>query len=193
MPPTEMHKPFDPKREFIIETWERLDCESVGAAELLEIERALIAKFGPKEEFLPMRVARLLADEGAELRHPEIMDLFISRFPKSAEAADYSGLFRFTSLAEALESIRGIENLRRQFVAKDDKAAIGQLRSRLFAIREDLKQRAGTSSKEPQNAEIFGEIASWLGVWLETPEMFENWLTLRRRSPDFSRKFPNLL
>ena len=188
-----MQKPDNAKTDFIIETWERLDCESVGAAELLAIERALIAKFGPEEEFFPIRLARLLADEGAELRHSEIMDLFISRFPKSTESADHSKMFRFASLAEALESIRSVESLRCRFAAAGDMAAIKQLRRRIIAIRKSLKEKAAVQDETPQKAEVLAEIAAWLAIWLETPEMFENWLALRLRSPEFSEKFSNLL
>ena len=33
------------------------------------------------------------------------------------------------------------------------------------------------------------EIAGWLGVWLQQPELFPDWLDLRRRSEDYRRRF----
>lgn len=33
------------------------------------------------------------------------------------------------------------------------------------------------------------EVALWLGIWLQTPEIFETWLALRRNSADFVNRF----
>jgi hypothetical protein len=41
---------------------------------------------------------------------------------------------------------------------------------------------------QPQRAEQ-AEIAEWLKVWIQTPSLFEDWLELRRRAPDFKGRF----
>ncbi len=33
------------------------------------------------------------------------------------------------------------------------------------------------------------EIAEWFTVWLQTPEIFDDWLELRRRSANFREQF----
>ncbi len=33
------------------------------------------------------------------------------------------------------------------------------------------------------------EIAEWFTLWLQNPEIFENWITLRQNSPDFIERF----
>jgi len=62
------------KRDLIIELWEALDCESVGARELEQIQNAVAEKFGEGAVDSPASIARVLADEGAVLRHPEVLD-----------------------------------------------------------------------------------------------------------------------
>ncbi|HVG28630.1 MAG TPA: hypothetical protein VM864_02820, partial [Pyrinomonadaceae bacterium] len=57
------------KRELMIEVWEHLDCETVGAEELEKIVAAVRERFDGGAVESPAAVARLLADEGAELRH----------------------------------------------------------------------------------------------------------------------------
>ena len=76
------------KRELIIEVWEQLNCESVGARELAEIQRSVGNRFGAGAIESPTAIARLLADEGAVLRHPEVID--------------YDAEWRERNLAEAL-------------------------------------------------------------------------------------------
>ncbi|HYY42970.1 MAG TPA: hypothetical protein VE775_09580, partial [Pyrinomonadaceae bacterium] len=34
------------------------------------------------------------------------------------------------------------------------------------------------------------EIAEWFTVWLQTPELFQDWLGLRQRAPEFQQRFP---
>ena len=63
----------------MIEVWERLDCESVGAEEIIAIEKSVLDRFGKSAVDSPMVIARLLADEGAVLRHSEIMELYVER------------------------------------------------------------------------------------------------------------------
>lgn len=185
----QLKKSGEQKRDFIIATWENLDCESVGTEELLAIEASLKAEFGADEAFLPMRIARLLADEGAELRHAEIMQLFVERFPQSAQPSDLSALFRFDTLPAALNSIRSLELKRREFLANCDDAGLGQLRSRVAECRRQIKEQATKGDNSGADPAILPEIADWLAVWLETPEMFETWLAIRRKSPDFIKKF----
>ena len=58
----------------MIEVWEHLDCETVGARELEAVADAVRERFGEGAVEGPAVVARLLADEGAELRHAEVLD-----------------------------------------------------------------------------------------------------------------------
>jgi hypothetical protein len=33
------------------------------------------------------------------------------------------------------------------------------------------------------------EIAEWFTIWLQSPEVFENWVVLRQNSTDFTKRF----
>src|SRR5262245_37908341 len=60
-----------PRDEFIIEVWAGMGAEVVGASELGVIENALVERFG--SAMSPASIARVLADHGARLGHPEIL------------------------------------------------------------------------------------------------------------------------
>ena len=62
------------KQDLVIEVWEALDCESVGARELEQIQEALRERFGEGALASPAAIARMVADEGAVLRHPEVCE-----------------------------------------------------------------------------------------------------------------------
>jgi hypothetical protein len=48
-----------------------------------------------------------------------------------------------------------------------------------------VKDRTLNQTQRAEQAEI----AEWLKVWIQTPSLFADWLELRRRSPDFQKKF----
>lgn len=170
------------KRELAIEVWEKLDCESVGAVEIVAIEDVVRDVYGESAVESPMRIARMLADEGAVLRHSEIMELFVRRYEAKPYTAEFRNIFRLDELSHALSSIRRIENLRKKFTADGDKEGLRLIRERTIQARKAL----GTSAEER-------EIWQWLGVWLTTPDAFETWLALRRRTAEFNELFGDKL
>src|SRR5436853_6319695 len=62
------------KIELIVSTWQRLECPRVGARELREIQSELRNQFGAGGVQSPASIARVLADVGAELKHPEVIE-----------------------------------------------------------------------------------------------------------------------
>jgi hypothetical protein len=177
------------KNDLIIEVWEALDCENVGAQEIIEIEKAVREKFGANAVDSPMIIARLLADEGAELRHAEILELDTKRRLESPYDPMFRNILKFADFKQVVISLRQLENLRQKFLRENDKEGLRIVRE--TAIKG--KDRALMISKNPKvdahkRAEK-GEIAEWFTIWLQSPEVFENWILLRQNSKDFKRKF----
>lgn len=170
------------KRELAIEAWEKLDCESVGAAEIEAIEEVVRDIYGEPAVESPMRIARMLADEGAVLRHSEIMALFVKRYEAKPYTAEFRNIFRLGELSQALSSIRRLENLRKKFTVDGDKEGLRLIRERTIEARKTL----GSTGDET-------EISRWLHVWLTTPDAFETWLALRRRTAEFNELFGDKL
>jgi hypothetical protein len=177
------------RADLIIEVWEKLDCESVGAKELIAIEDAVRASFGESAVDSPMVLARYLADEGAELRHSEIMELYVERSKETEYDAALRNIAAIDDLNTAAASIRRMENLRRKYSEGGDKEGLRLLRERALTAKElankySLKQEANESERL-----MHAEIAEWITIWLRTPEMFEQWLRLRKRSAEYRAWF----
>jgi hypothetical protein len=170
------------KRELAIEVWEKLDCESIGSAEIEAIEEVVRDVYGESAVESPMRIARMLADEGAVLRHSELMGLFVSRYEAKPYTAEFRNIFRLGELSHALSSIRRLENLRKKFLADGDKEGLRLIKERTIQARKAL-------GSTPDDREIW----QWLGIWLTTPDVFETWLSLRRRTPEFNELFGDKL
>jgi len=177
------------KTELIIEVWEKLDCETVGASEIEAIETAVADVFGKPAVESPMRIARLLADEGAELRHSEIMDLYVKRASDRPYDAALGTILDTENLRTALKSIRQMDNVRRKFESGADREGLRLLKKKAIEEKEGklvIAKKANVAADKRLEA---SEMAEWLTIWLQSPEIFEKWFELRRKSADFISKF----
>jgi hypothetical protein len=184
------------KRELIVALWNRLGRSSIGESELREIQQSIGRQFGPGGSESPAAIARVLADEGAELRHPEVIE-FDARW-RAAEiendAARFEGLedllsgkpLRFEK-AEAL--LKRLERLRKDSERAGDQATLNQVRTMVVEARQVAESLARDRTLNARERAEQAELTEWLKVWIQTPNLFEDWLDLRRRSPDFRRKF----
>ncbi len=99
----------------------------------------------------------------------------------------FAGILVFKDFAAAESTLLQLEELRQSFLQKGDKEGeryclqIGQLgRRRAQRIADNSKV---ARQKRAQKAEI----AFWFQIWLETPELLQDWLVLRKSTKDFTR------
>ncbi len=177
------------KTDLIIEVWEKLDCESIGRAELEAIEAVVEDVFGKAAADTPMIVARLLADEGAQLRHAEIMNLHVERASDRPYDAAFRNLIDITDLAKAERSIRDLENLRQNYKAGGDSDGLRRIRESAIDARKSALDTAEDVRTNEQRRKQLKETADWLRVWLETPDVFVDWLSVRKTSAGFRELF----
>lgn len=177
------------KDELIIEVWEKLDCENVGRVEIEAIETAVSAHFGRSAVDSPMILARLLADEGAELRHSEIMDLYLARASERPYDAALRTVLRLGDLRSALSTIRDLENLRRKYRSEGDKDGLRQLRETALDGKREINEFADSPKADGVARQIASEISQWLSLWLQTPELFHDWVSIRKNTSEFKELF----
>lgn len=177
------------KQDLMIEVWEKLDCESVGAAEIEAIEIVVKEQYGDAAVDSPMVIARLLADEGAELRHAEIMSLYVERASDRPYDAALRSVIKIDDLQSAERTIRDLENLRRKYTTDNDKEGLSYIIEIARQARQTAANLSETPTMAPSKRELNAEIRQWLVVWIQTPEVFDDWLALRKRSADFVSKF----
>jgi hypothetical protein len=155
----------------IVEVWERTGREVVGAAELSLVQDALIRRFGA--ELSPASIARVLADHGARLGHPEILQT-------DARWREQQHLFTpddlaFDSIHAANTFIEKLEQLRQTH-------DLQSLRQSVLQIKSELDLFASGHA-------VAREVAQWLTVWLQNPQIFTEWLDLRRSTKNFQVLF----
>lgn len=150
----------------------------MGAADLDLIQHALVRRFG--SELSPASIARVLADHGARLGHPEILQ---------ADTRWRERQHLFTPADLAFDSIIAafafIEKLQQ---AHDEPS----LRQSVQQIKHELDHLAGMPSVPANRRAVAREAAQWLTVWLQNPQIFPEWLDLRRSTDEFRDLFGTL-
>ena len=177
------------KRDLMIEVWEHLDCEAVGAQELEEIVRAVREEFGEGAVESPAAVARLLADEGAELRHAEVLELDAQYRAVDPYDAMFRNVLKFSDFKQAAASIRNLENLRKQFARTKDREGLRRVHETALKGKQRAQMISRNRNVDESKRTEKAEIAEWFTIWLQSPEIFNDWLDLRQRSADFQEKF----
>ena len=183
-------------RELMINEWDRLGRPAIGEGELREIEEAVRRQLGPGVEESPAAIARVLADAGAELRHPEVIE-FDARWREAKienDQGQFKGIEDFLAgkplhLKKAESLIRRLEKLRHSAESSGDLTASKETRKVAISGRQIAELLAKDQKLNPIQRAEQAEIAEWLKIWIQTPSLFADWLDLRRRSPDFRKKF----
>lgn len=180
------------KEELAIEVWEKLDCESVGETEIEAIQAAVAGRFGDPSVDSPMKIARLLADEGAVLRHPEILRCYVRQNLPSTSNRELRDGIDMTSLTKALRSIMVLEKAREDRKLAGDLDGLRTLRELALEAKRNVNERINSPRTEAAVRELNIEITEWLSHWLQVPTLFESWVAIRIQSHGFIEKFGNL-
>ncbi|MFN2501186.1 MAG: hypothetical protein ABR530_04165 [Pyrinomonadaceae bacterium] len=179
------------KNDLIIEVWEKLDCEDVGTAEIEAIETVITDRFGSAAIDSPMRIASLLAKEGADLRHAEILGLFVERYSQRSYVPGLPELNDLNEFQAAADYLRKLDELSGKYSQDNNKEAFKLVRdTALHGKGIALKQSESASTELARRRNI--EIAEWFTIWLQTPELFESWLSLRTKAKDFVEVFGDI-
>ena len=82
------------------------------------------------------------------------------------------------TLENATALMDKIESLREQL--ESDQPRLEQLYQQVRQLKGEL---------ELMPASLGQELAQWLAIWLQNPQIFSDWLALRRATPDFRAQF----
>lgn len=179
------------KQELILEVWEALDCESVGSRELEQIQEALHQRFGEGGQESPAAIARTVADEGAVLRHPEIFECDKNWRLRRLSSHAYEQELDFSDFDRAIASFDVLDKTLLSISAHDGDA-VTKLRDAVSNSRQNVLLHSRSKILGADEREHAKEISQWLAVWLQSPQLFSDWLELRKRSTEFRNKFPNV-
>ena len=129
-----------------------------------------------KADASPASVARALADRGAVLVHPDVLDDDVRWRSSRMFTAEE---LKFDNLAAAVSWME-------KLATRPDNQV---LRRAVLSLKRELELVvAGVRSSE-RDRRLAEEVGQWLTIWLQNPEIFLDWFTLRQNAAEFRERF----
>jgi hypothetical protein len=174
------------KKELILETAREIGISKWTLAEIDQLRRRMMAEHGDDGKTGTDYIADVLKNAGWKVL------LSLQEEAEEQYEEEFEDLLHFKTLEDAEVSIMRLDELMRKFQAHGEHAAV----ERVLDIARLGKRRAEMIARnhkvEPHKRDEKVEIATWFRIWLETPDAFFDWLDVRKQSPDFRAKFPEV-
>ncbi len=91
----------------------------------------------------------------------------------------------YNSLESAESTVRQLDARYRRALEAGEQQTVSDCRDAALFIRRRAELIAGNRRVAPVKRAEKEEIARWFAIWLQTPEMFFDWLELRKNTAEF--------
>lgn len=95
----------------------------------------------------------------------------------------------FRDLEDAEACLRNLDAVYREYRAAGDRTGAGLVRAILLKGKMRAEQLAANPRVRDAKRREKREIAAWFRVWLQTPDIFFDWLELRKQTDAFRGEF----
>lgn len=171
------------KKSLILKIAREMGHARFTAAEIEEIRRRMAVETGGAGTASRDYIESVLKEAGlgvAWSARPETEERYEEEFKE---------LLHFGNLEEAEVCLVRIDELTRKFEAAGERAAAERAREIARLGRRRAEMIAHNQKVDAGKREEKAEIARWFAIWLETPDVFFDWLEVRKQSPEFRQKF----
>jgi hypothetical protein len=174
------------KKQILLDFWRRQNLSQFGLGELHAARNELRRQLGPGDRTSLGYVASIAREAGYQVQYE---DPYSDPVMPEPYATQSKGVLAFHDLRSAEQSLLRFDELYREYSSAGDQLGVkfvralvkkGQLRAQRLAANARVR-----ASKRQEKLEI----ARWFQVWLETPDLFFNWLELRKSSEEFCNLF----
>jgi len=174
------------KKAMILEAARSLSKPRFTPAEIEQIRRKLIANLGAHGKTSVEYIVSVLQEAGLRVVMSTKADT------EGLYEEEFSDLLHFSTLDDAEMCLVRLDELLRKFTAHEDRAAAERVREVARLGRRRAEMIARNHKVDAAKRAEKEEIAQWFGIWLSTPDAFFDWLDVRKKSPDFQTRFPQM-
>ena len=174
------------KRALVLDIYDREAMGDVTAREIAIINQALIAEYGEGGAMDPGEIARILVNEDLPVRFEQIFRMATLRERYENLLATLPG---WTTLPLAEQSIRELDLHYRHFTQRGDKTGVRYARQFALESKTEVANAAADQRNDAHHRLEQAEIVQWLTVWLQTPDLFAQWLEIRHTTTEYRQRF----
>ena len=176
------------KKQLILEFCQSQGLVSVGAREIRGIEAELDRRLRPYQKTSPAYIANVLRQAGTRVHYD---DRYVDPQTEEPYARRLKGLLRFRDLDSTEASLRRLDAVYREYREVSDRVGTGLVRALVLKGKQRAESLGFSSRVSPRKRQEKQEIARWFRFWLETSDLFFDWLELRKEAEEFRRLFAN--
>lgn len=171
------------KKELILQIFEAEGFRELTPEAIKVINLKLVEAYGTGGMTSAAYMAEILTAASKAVYYSEELNI-----PNEIDLYSFPAL-NFDTLANAEASLIKIDSLFRGFQLAQDSEAI--FRCQDFVKRAKIRAQliASNDKISIEKREVKSEISFWFEIWLNTPDIFKDWLALRVASKDFQNKF----
>jgi hypothetical protein len=170
------------KKQVILEYCRVKALERIGPQEIRALENELRARLGPSIKTSPSYIAGVLREAG---KNVEYHDRFAGPPMPEPYASRLRDLLQFHDFASAEASLRKLDQIYREYREASDRTGTRLVRSLLQKGKLRAASMAANPRVRPEKRAEKAELAAWFRIWLETPDLFFDWLELRKASEEY--------
>jgi ssDNA-binding replication factor A large subunit len=179
-----MNESLKTKKELILQTAREIGAQRYTVAEIDQLRRRLLAEHGEEGKTGTDYIADVLKDAGLKVV------LTLQEEAEEQYEEEFEDLLHFKTLEDAEVSIMRLDELMRKFNSHGEHAAVERVLNIARLGKRRAEMIARNHNVEAQKRAEKEEIANWFRIWLETPDIFFDWLDVRKQAPDFQARFP---
>ena len=174
------------KKQILLDFFQARDKRPIEAGDLNAARNELRRQLGPGDRTSPEYIASILREAGYEVHYE---DRYSDPVLPEPYASRLKGVLEFRDLASAEQSLLRLDAIFREYSSAADR--LGTMMVRALVKKGKLRARslAANPRVHAQKRQEKQEIARWFQVWLETPDLFVDWLALRKSSDEFRKLF----
>jgi hypothetical protein len=174
------------KKQFVLDYCRAQKLERVAEGELRVIRSELQRQLGPRGKTSLAYIASVLRAAGYRV---EYEDRYSAPVLPEPYAGRLKGVLEFHDLGSAERSLLKLDAIYRDYGSAADPIGAkwvyalvkwGKLRAKSLAANPRVRAEKRIEKQE---------ISRWFQVWLETPDLFADWLALRKSSGEFRALF----
>ncbi len=173
------------QKQAILDYCQEKQLKKAGLLEIRAIADRLAQQFGARKRSLSY-IVQVLRAAGVAVGYE---NRYLDPITPEPYASELRGKLKFGDFVEAEASLRSLDAALRSYSQAGDRTGVSLVRALALRGRQRAEGLAGSSRVHVEKRQEKSEIARWFAVWLQTPEIFFDWLEMRRQSEEFRRKF----
>lgn len=174
------------KKQLLVEFFAARGGRVLETRDLQAARELLHRQLGPADKTALSYIASTLRGAGYEVRYE---DRYSDPFMPEPYGSRLKDVLEFRDFTSAEQSLLRLDSLYREYQAASDRVGANWVRAIAKKGKLRAQSLAANSRVQQSKRNEKREIARWFQVWLETPDLFADWLDLRKSSEEFRQTF----